>query len=235
MSDRLFEHSSGGASGGSAGSGRRLVVEADGGSRGNPGRAAYGAVVRDPDSGDLLARAAERIGTATNNVAEYNGLIAGLKLARELARAALSTVRQLSRSMSAAVCLVRPESTTRSASRASAKEIPRRPQVFVPISLCLAKLFTDYSHTPFDQGFFRRRQGSIAGNMRQKIWQRGQACASTEVLPPIERLRPKWRNPDAASGVGFRRNLAGDIKLSDSDRHEEILSVSGDEVKPANR
>nr|WP_238341963.1 bifunctional RNase H/acid phosphatase [Actinopolymorpha rutila] len=61
-----------------------MVVEADGGSRGNPGRAAYGAVVRDPASGEVLARAAERIGTATNNVAEYNGLIAGLKLAREL-------------------------------------------------------------------------------------------------------------------------------------------------------
>nr|WP_238345113.1 bifunctional RNase H/acid phosphatase [Actinopolymorpha cephalotaxi] len=61
-----------------------MVVEADGGSRGNPGRAAYGAVVRDAESGDVVARAAERIGTATNNVAEYNGLIAGLKLVREL-------------------------------------------------------------------------------------------------------------------------------------------------------
>ncbi|MFD5463165.1 bifunctional RNase H/acid phosphatase [Kitasatospora sp. NPDC127059] len=62
----------------------RFVVEADGGSRGNPGPAGYGAVVRDGDTGQLVAEAAEFIGHATNNVAEYRGLIAGLKAAREL-------------------------------------------------------------------------------------------------------------------------------------------------------
>ncbi|MFF4778409.1 bifunctional RNase H/acid phosphatase [Microtetraspora fusca] len=54
-----------------------FVVEADGGSRGNPGPAGYGAVVKDAD-GLVLAETAEAIGTATNNVAEYSGLIAGL-------------------------------------------------------------------------------------------------------------------------------------------------------------
>lgn len=63
---------------------RRLVVEADGGSRGNPGPAGYGAVVLDPLDGATLAEAAEYIGVATNNVAEYRGLIAGLKAVREL-------------------------------------------------------------------------------------------------------------------------------------------------------
>ncbi|MFD8384529.1 bifunctional RNase H/acid phosphatase [Streptomyces sp. NPDC059679] len=63
---------------------RRFVVEADGGSRGNPGPAGYGAVVLDPDTGETLAEAAEYIGTATNNVAEYKGLIAGLRAARAL-------------------------------------------------------------------------------------------------------------------------------------------------------
>ncbi|MFF2076250.1 bifunctional RNase H/acid phosphatase [Kitasatospora sp. NPDC058162] len=62
----------------------RFIVEADGGSRGNPGPAGYGAVVRDADTGQLVAEAAEFIGHATNNVAEYRGLIAGLKAAREL-------------------------------------------------------------------------------------------------------------------------------------------------------
>ncbi|MEV7599214.1 bifunctional RNase H/acid phosphatase [Kitasatospora sp. NPDC089797] len=62
----------------------RFIVEADGGSRGNPGPAGYGAVVRDGDTGQLLAEAAEFIGHATNNVAEYKGLIAGLKAARAL-------------------------------------------------------------------------------------------------------------------------------------------------------
>ncbi|RPK65563.1 Phosphoserine phosphatase 1 [Streptomyces sp. ADI96-02] len=63
---------------------RRLVVEADGGSRGNPGPAGYGAAVIDPDTGETLAEAAEYIGVATNNVAEYRGLIAGLTAAKAL-------------------------------------------------------------------------------------------------------------------------------------------------------
>ncbi|OKJ76521.1 bifunctional RNase H/acid phosphatase [Streptomyces sp. CB02460] len=58
---------------------RRFVVEADGGSRGNPGPAGYGAVVIDPDTGETLAETAEYIGVATNNVAEYRGLVAGLR------------------------------------------------------------------------------------------------------------------------------------------------------------
>jgi probable phosphoglycerate mutase len=62
----------------------RLIVEADGGSRGNPGPAAFGAVVRDPETGQALAERAGYIGTATNNVAEYQGLIAGLTAAREI-------------------------------------------------------------------------------------------------------------------------------------------------------
>ncbi|MFJ3584154.1 bifunctional RNase H/acid phosphatase [Streptomyces sp. NPDC090127] len=63
---------------------REVVVEADGGSRGNPGPAGYGAVVLDPVTGETLAERAEYIGVATNNVAEYKGLVAGLKAAREL-------------------------------------------------------------------------------------------------------------------------------------------------------
>ncbi|MEW2417908.1 bifunctional RNase H/acid phosphatase [Streptomyces sp. NPDC046866] len=71
----------------------RLVVEADGGSRGNPGPAGYGAVVLDPVTGETLAERAEYIGVATNNVAEYKGLIAGLKAARELSPDAVVEVR----------------------------------------------------------------------------------------------------------------------------------------------
>ncbi|WP_367430967.1 bifunctional RNase H/acid phosphatase [Streptomyces celluloflavus] len=63
---------------------RRFIVEADGGSRGNPGPAGYGAVVLDPATGEALAEAAEFIGTATNNVAEYKGLLAGLRAAHAL-------------------------------------------------------------------------------------------------------------------------------------------------------
>jgi probable phosphoglycerate mutase len=62
----------------------RVVVEADGGSRGNPGPAGYGALVRNADTGELLREVAAGIGTASNNVAEYGGLIAALEAAIEL-------------------------------------------------------------------------------------------------------------------------------------------------------
>lgn len=62
----------------------RVVVEADGGARGNPGKAGYGAVVRDASTGTVLAERWEALGIATNNVAEYSGLIAGLEAAAEL-------------------------------------------------------------------------------------------------------------------------------------------------------
>ncbi len=61
----------------------RVVIEADGGSRGNPGPAAYGAVLRDAETGEVIAETGEAIGIATNNVAEYRGLIGGLELYNE--------------------------------------------------------------------------------------------------------------------------------------------------------
>jgi broad specificity phosphatase PhoE/ribonuclease HI len=72
---------------------RRLVVEADGGSRGNPGPAAYGALVRDAETHQVLAREAAALGVASNNVAEYSGLLAGLRLARALDPDCLVEVR----------------------------------------------------------------------------------------------------------------------------------------------
>ncbi|MCW2729734.1 MAG: Phosphoglycerate mutase [Mycobacterium sp.] len=62
----------------------KVIVEADGGSRGNPGPAGYGAVVWSANRERLLAETKESIGHATNNVAEYRGLIAGLEQAAEL-------------------------------------------------------------------------------------------------------------------------------------------------------
>jgi probable phosphoglycerate mutase len=73
---------------------RAVVIEADGGSRGNPGNAAYGAVLKDADTGAVIAEDGTRIGVASNNVAEYRGLIAGLELAAELAPDADVEVRK---------------------------------------------------------------------------------------------------------------------------------------------
>ncbi|MFF3449409.1 bifunctional RNase H/acid phosphatase [Streptomyces sp. NPDC002667] len=72
---------------------REFIVEADGGSRGNPGPAGYGSVVIDAATGETLAESAEYIGVATNNVAEYRGLVAGLEAARELDATARVRVR----------------------------------------------------------------------------------------------------------------------------------------------
>jgi ribonuclease H / adenosylcobalamin/alpha-ribazole phosphatase len=61
----------------------RAKLSTDGGARGNPGPAAYGYVL-EADDGTVLAAHGETIGTATNNVAEYRALVAGLEKAHEL-------------------------------------------------------------------------------------------------------------------------------------------------------
>jgi ribonuclease HI len=61
----------------------KLVVHVDGGARGNPGPAAAAAVISTPE-GEVLDEARELLGVASNNVAEYRGLLLGLERAREL-------------------------------------------------------------------------------------------------------------------------------------------------------
>ncbi len=72
---------------------RRLIIEADGGSRGNPGQAAYGALVYDADTNEVLNREGRALGIASNNVAEYSALIAGLEMARAIDPASELEVR----------------------------------------------------------------------------------------------------------------------------------------------
>jgi ribonuclease HI len=69
----------------------KVVVHVDGGARGNPGPAAAGAVISTPD-GEVLDEAAEAIGVATNNVAEYRGLLLGLRHARALGASEVEVV-----------------------------------------------------------------------------------------------------------------------------------------------
>jgi len=70
-----------------------LIIEADGGSRGNPGPAGSGAVVIDADTGEVILEIAKFIGVATNNVAEYLALKAGLEGAIDINPAARILVR----------------------------------------------------------------------------------------------------------------------------------------------
>jgi ribonuclease HI len=69
----------------------KLTVNVDGGARGNPGPAAIGAIVRDGE-GEVLEERGERIGRATNNVAEYRALLLGIKLAAALGASELELV-----------------------------------------------------------------------------------------------------------------------------------------------
>ena len=76
---------------------RSFIVEGDGGSRGNPGPAAYGALVRDAATGEVLNSEGLTLGVTTNNVAEYSALVAGLEMARALDPEAALDVRMDSR------------------------------------------------------------------------------------------------------------------------------------------
>jgi ribonuclease HI len=69
----------------------KLVVNVDGGARGNPGPAAIGVVVQIP-GGEVLEQRGERIGTATNNVAEYRAVLLGIERAAELGASELEIV-----------------------------------------------------------------------------------------------------------------------------------------------
>lgn len=62
----------------------KVIVNTDGGSRGNPGPAACGAVVRSSDDGQILMERGQYLGRQTNNVAEYEGVLLGLAMAAEL-------------------------------------------------------------------------------------------------------------------------------------------------------
>ena len=71
----------------------RVIVEADGASRGNPGAAAGGCVLINPETAEVIARAGVVCGHASNNVAEYRGMIEGIAIAQEIAPEATVHVR----------------------------------------------------------------------------------------------------------------------------------------------
>lgn len=70
-----------------------FIVEADGASRGNPGHASFGSVVRNAATGEVVVEIGGVLGHATNNVAEYRGLIAGLEAVAAIDQGAIVEVR----------------------------------------------------------------------------------------------------------------------------------------------
>lgn len=71
----------------------KFIIEADGGSRGNPGPAAYGCLVKDAQTNEILFQEGKTLGVTTNNVAEYSGLVAALEAAHKINASAEIEVR----------------------------------------------------------------------------------------------------------------------------------------------
>jgi broad specificity phosphatase PhoE/ribonuclease HI len=176
---------------------RRLTVEADGGSRGNPGPAGYGAVVRDAGTGQVLAEISESIGVATNNVAEYSGLIAGLRAAAELGPGAEVAVRMDSRlvveQMSGRWKIRHPDIQPLAA---SAARLARR---FARVS---------YTWVPRARNAHADRLANEAMDAAERM--RGSRPGNARRPAPVARPGPgTGEEAGAAAGAGTRRDAGG--------------------------
>jgi broad specificity phosphatase PhoE/ribonuclease HI len=170
--------------------GRRLVVEADGGSRGNPGPAGYGAVVRDADSGEVLAEAAAGIGRASNNVAEYQGLLAGLRAALEIPEVDDVEVRMDSKlvveQMSGRWQVKHPD--MRTLRREAALLVERLPRV-------------RFTHIPRAQNSHADRLANEAMDAAARGEQWVRATGPAAAVPPVREGNPVGRGWQALAGT----------------------------------
>ncbi len=146
-----------------------VVVNADGGSRGNPGPAGYGAVVFAVD-GTVLAERADTVGIATNNVAEYSGLIAGLEAALAVG-AARVTARMDSK-------LVVEQMSGRWKVKHAAMK---------PLAARAAELVAKFDRVDFE--WVPRAENSHADRLANEAMDaasRGETWSATEISPPGE-------------------------------------------------
>jgi broad specificity phosphatase PhoE/ribonuclease HI len=162
----------------------RLAVEADGGSRGNPGPAGYGAVVRDAVSGEVLAEVAAGIGRASNNVAEYRGLIAGLTAALAIPDVERVDVRMDSKlvveQMSGRWQVKHPD--MRVLRREAAELVARLPEV-------------TFAHIPRAQNSYADRLANEAMDAaaRGEVWVRTTGAAAAEPPPVASGKAGGWQ------------------------------------------
>ncbi|MFF1353041.1 bifunctional RNase H/acid phosphatase [Streptomyces sp. NPDC058297] len=177
---------------------REFIVEADGGSRGNPGPAGYGSVVIDAATGETLAEAAEYIGIATNNVAEYRGLVAGLRAAHALDPTASVHVRMDSKLV-----------VEQMSGRWKIKHPDMRPLAAEAASVLPASQVT-YEWIPRERNKHADRLANEAmdAGKRGKQWEASRSTAELDApRPRVDRGAPPG---DAAAGAAkARAALAG--------------------------
>ena len=183
---------------------KHVVVEADGGARGNPGPAGFGAVVLDPQTGAVLAERSGYLGTATNNVAEYSGLIAGL---------------------SAAIEFGAREVDVRMDSKLVIEQMSGRWQIkhpgLRPLAAQAAKLVREFDTVRF--GWIPRERNKLADALANKAMDAGDAG------PKDEAPRPSWEHTATPMRLILVRH--GETELTATGRYsgrgDVPLSVRG--------
>src|ERR1700722_10042255 len=162
-------------------SGLRVIIEADGGSRGNPGPAGYGAVVFDAATGEVLAERFDYIGIDTNNVAEYKGLIAGLLAATELGATSV-VVRMDSKLV-----------IEQSSGRWQVKHPSMR-----PLAREVSTLLADFAETSLE--WIPRELNKHADHLANRAMDIGQGRPEGERRPPVDQLAIAAASSQATAG-----------------------------------
>ncbi|MFJ1869837.1 bifunctional RNase H/acid phosphatase [Streptomyces sp. KS_5] len=190
---------------------REFIVEADGGSRGNPGPAGYGSVVIDAATGQTLAEAAEYIGVATNNVAEYRGLIAGLRAARDLDPTATVHVRMDSKLV-----------IEQMSGRWKIKHPDMKPLAFEASKIFPAPQVT-YEWIPREQNKHADRLANEAmdAGKRGEQWSASGSTAELEAADAraaraVAELKPAGPPGDAAAGAARARAALSEGRAADA-------------------
>ncbi|CAL2060436.1 MULTISPECIES: bifunctional RNase H/acid phosphatase [Streptomyces] len=195
---------------------REFIVEADGGSRGNPGPAGYGAVVCDAATGQTLLEAAEYIGVATNNVAEYRGLLAGLRAAHTLDPAATVHVRMDSK------LVIEQMSGRWKIKHPSMKPLATEARTVFPPDRVTYEWIPRAENKHAD----RLANEAMDAGARGEQWSPGDSVADMDVaagsraagamgVPPLERSR-EWGRVGAAAPPGEERPEAPSQQHPDS-------------------
>ena len=183
---------------------RHLIIEADGGSRGNPGPAAYGAVVLDARSGEVLVELADFLGTQTNNVAEYEGVTAGLRAAHEIDPSAQVEARLDSR------LVVEQLSGGWSIKNATLRQLALRARAILPVDQVRYTWVPRAQNKRADALANRALDAAAAGRpARIEVWHRG-AGDDDLYVDVTEHLGAGVQGAEEGAGSGVRAQAAAE-------------------------